>query len=83
MIPVIKQLNTILGITSPVLYWALSLGGCLGGNGTLVGASANIVVASIAEKNGYNISFRYYFKRGMPVMIVTVVLATIYLLIFY
>ncbi len=83
MIPVIKQLNTMMGISSPVLFWALSLGGCLGGNGTLVGASANIVVASIAEKHGYNISFKYFFKQGLPVTILTVFLATIYLLLFY
>lgn len=83
MIPVIKSLNQAMGITSPVLYWALSLGGCLGGNGTLVGASANIVVASIAEKKGYNISFRYYLARGMPVTLATVALATLYLLAFY
>ncbi len=83
MIPVIKQLNTMMGISSPVLFWALSLGGCLGGNGTLVGASANIVVASIAEKHGYNISFKYFFKQGLPVTILTIFLATIYLLLFY
>ena len=83
MIPVIQKLNMTLGIAGPVLYWALSLGGCLGGNGTLVGASANIVVASVAEKHGYDISFKYFLGKGMPIMIVTVGLATIYLLLFY
>ncbi len=83
MIPVIQGLNKALGIVNPVLYWALSLGGCLGGNGTLVGASANIVVASVAEKHGYDISFKYFLSKGMPIMIVTVGLATIYLLLFY
>ena len=60
MIPVIQKLNMDLGIAGPVLYWALSLGGCLGGNSTLVGASANIVVASVAEKHGHDISFKYF-----------------------
>ncbi len=83
MIPVIKYLNHVLHITNPVLYWALSLGGCLGGNGTLVGASANVVVASIAEKHGYSINFNYFMKRGMIIMIITVALSTIYLLLFY
>ncbi len=83
MIPVIKDLNRFLGITSPVLFWALSLGGCLGGNGTLVGASANVVVASIAEKHGYSIRFNYYLKYGLPVMLLTVGLANMYLLLFY
>ncbi len=83
MIPVIQKLNMTLGIAGPVLYWALSLGGCLGGNGTLLGASANIVVASVAEKHGYDISFKYFLGKGMPIMIITVGLATIYLLLFY
>ncbi len=83
MIPVIRRLNAAMGVHTPVLYWALSLGGCLGGNGTLVGASANIVVASLAEKNGYDISFRYFLRIGFPVMTVTVALATLYLLLIY
>ena len=83
MIPVIQKLNIALGIGGPILYWALSLGGCLGGNGTLVGASANIVVASVAEKHGYDISFRYFLGKGMPIMVITVGLATVYLLLFY
>ncbi len=83
MIPVIKHLNSIMGVTSPALFWALSLGGCLGGNGTLVGASANVVVASLSEKHGYSIGFNYYLKYGMPVMVLTVGLANLYLLLFY
>lgn len=83
MIPVIKYLNYSLGIHTPVLYWALSLGGCLGGNGTIVGASANIVVASMAEKHGYSISFKKFLKTGMPIMAVTVLASTVYLLLFY
>ncbi len=83
MIPVIRSLTRTLGVDPMPLYWALSLGGCLGGNGTLVGASANIVVAGIAEKYGYHISFRTFLKYGMPVMVATVGLAAIYLILRY
>lgn len=65
------------------LYWALSLGGCLGGNATLVGASANIVVAGIADKYGYHISFKYFMKYGMPAMLLTVGISSIYLVLRY
>ncbi len=83
MIPVVKSIATMLGIDPKPLYWALSLGGCLGGNGTLVGASANIVVAGIAEKHGCYISFRTFARYGMPVMLSTVGLAAIYLILRY
>ncbi|MET1160643.1 MAG: ArsB/NhaD family transporter [Thermoprotei archaeon] len=83
MIPVIKHLNTALNINTPILYWALSLGGCLGGNGTLIGASANVVVASISEKYGYYISFNSFTKVGLPIMLITVGTATLYLLLCY
>ncbi len=65
------------------LFWALALGACLGGNGTLIGASANIVAAKVGERNGYNISFMHFMKYGFICMIITVVLATIYLKLFY
>jgi len=83
MIPVIARIATMASVTSTPLYWALSLGGCLGGNGTLVGASANVVVAGIAERHGHHISFRSFLKYGMPVMTVTVAVSTIYLIIRY
>ena len=57
MIPVIREVTQILSIDPTPLYWALSLGACLGGNATPVGASANIVVVGIAEKYGYHVSF--------------------------
>ncbi len=83
MIPVIKSITTTLGMNPLPLYWSLSLGGCLGGNGTMVGASANIVVVSLASKLGHDISFREFLKYGMTVMTITVLIATIYLLIRY
>ncbi len=83
MVPVISVIARITGLNSAPLYWALSLGGCLGGNGTLVGASANVVVAGIAERHGYHISFRGFLKYGMPVLFLTVGLASLYLILRY
>ncbi|RLE57130.1 MAG: hypothetical protein DRJ40_02090 [Thermoprotei archaeon] len=83
MIPVISIISTTLNIDPRPLYWALSLGGCLGGNGTLIGASANVVVAGIADKHGYHISFTEFLKYGMPVMLTTVGLSAPYLILRY
>lgn len=83
MIPMIKEMGKI-GITNlDPLWWSLSLGACLGGNGTLIGASANLVVAGIASKDGHHISFMEYLKIGFPLMIVSVLISTIYLYIRY
>jgi Na+/H+ antiporter NhaD/arsenite permease-like protein len=61
------------------LWWALALGACLGGNGTIIGASANVVIVDIARKSGYRITFWQFFKYGFPVMIGSVALSAIYL----
>lgn len=65
------------------LWWAISLGACLGGNGTLIGASANVVLSGISGKHGYPISFREYTKLGFPMMIISIVICTVYLLVRY
>jgi Na+/H+ antiporter NhaD/arsenite permease-like protein len=65
------------------LAWALSFGACLGGNGTVLGASANIVTAGIASNRGYEISFLNFLYPGMFVMIVTVALCNLYMAVFY
>ncbi|RUT53689.1 citrate transporter family protein [Clostridium botulinum] len=83
MIPLIKAMGTMGGMDIVPLWWALSLGACLGGNGTMIGASANLVVIGIAEKSGYKISFKDYFKLGFPVMLVSIIICTAYLLIFF
>lgn len=82
LIPLILTMES-QGINVMPLWWATSLGACLGGNGTLIGASANVVLANIGEKHGYNISFKKYFKLGFPVMLLTIVISTIYLLLKY
>ncbi len=79
MIPLIKAMGDIGGIDVGPLWWALSLGACLGGNGTLIGASANVVVAGISGRHGYPITFRDYLKIGFPLMLVSIVISTVYM----
>lgn len=80
LIPLILTMEA-QGIDVMPLWWATSLGACLGGNGTLIGASANIVLANVGQKHGHPISFKDYFKIGFPIMILTVIIATVYLII--
>ncbi|WP_455242615.1 ArsB/NhaD family transporter [Petrachloros mirabilis] len=61
------------------LWWALALGACLGGNGTIIGASANVVVVDIARRSGYGITFWQFFAIGFPVMIGSILIGTLYL----
>ena len=80
MIPLILTMEAS-GVDVAPLWWALSLGACLGGNGTLIGASANVVLSGISGKHGHPITFMAFLKIGMPVMLISVVLATGYLLL--
>ncbi|HJV17810.1 MAG TPA: ArsB/NhaD family transporter, partial [Bacillales bacterium] len=78
MIPLIKEMGN-LGITNlDPLWWSLALGACLGGNGTLIGASANLVVAGLAAKEGHHISFIRFLKVGFPLMIISIIISSIY-----
>jgi Na+/H+ antiporter NhaD/arsenite permease-like protein len=82
MLPVIGYLTiTIPGAQSMVLFYCLSVGSAMGGNGSLIGASANMVTSGIAERAGYPITYVYFFKKGFPALLITVTLATIWLLI--
>ncbi|NLN87040.1 MAG: ArsB/NhaD family transporter [Syntrophomonadaceae bacterium] len=83
MIPLLKDMGAISGMPMDPLWWSLALGACLGGNGTLIGASANVVVAGIAERNGFKITFWGFTKIGMPLMIVSVTIATGYIYLRY
>lgn len=80
MIPVISAIGAT-GVDVTAMWWALSLGACLGGNGTLIGASANVVLSSISTREGHPITFASFTKRGFPVMLVTMVVATLYMLV--
>lgn len=83
MIPMIQALGTMGVDNLGPLWWALSLGACLGGNGTIIGASANVVASGMAEEAGHKITFAGYFKVSFPVMLITIAVCTVYLLIFY
>jgi len=82
-IPLIQDMGTLGGMQTDNLWWALSLGACLGGNGTLIGASANVIVSGISERNGYPMSFVGYMKIALPLMLVSIVISMIYLLLFF
>ncbi|CAM5792089.1 MULTISPECIES: ArsB/NhaD family transporter [Brevibacillus] len=83
MIPMIKEMGA-LGITNlEPLWWSLALGACLGGNGTLIGASANVIVAGLAAKEGHHISFVGFLKVAFPLMIMSIILSHAYIFLRY
>ena len=82
MLPVISFLSgNITGAENKVLFYSLSVGSAMGGNGSLIGASANMVTAGISERAGHTISYVYFLKKGFPALVITVGLATIWILI--
>ena len=82
MLPVIGYLTaTIPGADTKVLFYCLSVGSAMGGNGSLIGASANMVTAGISERSGQPITYVYFFRKGFPAMLLTVGLATLWLLL--
>src|SRR5205807_7918084 len=85
MIPLIRELAPQLGGAEHVmpLWWALSLGACLGGNGTLIGASANLAVAGIAERNGVDFRFTTYMKHAFGLMLISIGICHVYLCLRY
>ena len=85
MIPVIKNMAPIFGGPEGLLplWWSLSLGACLGGNGTLIGASANLTVAGIAERAGVPFRFLTFLKYAFPMMLMSIVISTVYVWLRY
>ena len=80
MLPVIGYLTvTIPGANSKVLFYCLSVGSAMGGNGSLIGASANMITSGIAERAGYPITYRHFMKKGFPALLITVGLASLWL----
>ncbi|XP_028167088.1 P protein-like [Ostrinia furnacalis] len=73
--------NPALNLPMGPLIWALLYGACLGGNGTLIGASANVVCAGVAEQHGYKFSFGRFLRVGLPIMIGHLIVASAYLLV--
>ena len=82
LIPLILTMEAE-GIDVWPLWWAVSIGACFGGNGTIIGASANVVLTGIAGRRGYPITFIQFLKVGAPMMLMSIVLATGYLLILF
>ena len=83
MIPIVLSLSVELSLDLGPLIWALAFGACLGGNGTLIGASANVVTAGLSEEAGYPISFNEFFKAGFPVMLLSTIIVTFYMVLVY
>jgi Na+/H+ antiporter NhaD/arsenite permease-like protein len=84
MIPLVERMGQELGATAiEPIWWSLALGSCLGGNGTLIGASANVVSAGISGRSGYKISFLEFTKYGVIVTAVTLAISTVYVYLRY
>lgn len=83
MIPLIGDMSN-MGV-SPIepLWWSLALGACLGGNGSLIGASANLIAAGMSAKEGEPIRFLKYLKYGFPFMLLSIALSTVYIFLRY
>lgn len=80
LIPLILAMQAD-GMDVTSFWWAISLGACLGGNGTMIGASANVVLSDISTKHGYPITFKSYLKVGMPFMLLSIVISTAFLVV--
>ncbi|AEA33967.1 SLC13 family permease [Hippea maritima] len=81
MLPVVAYLTRTIPDAGNTLWWALALGACLGGNGTLIGASANVVTAGISERTGYPITFKEFLKVGVPATAISVAIGMVWLLL--
>ena len=82
MLPVVGFLSaTVPGADNKVLFYCLSIGSAMGGNGSLIGASANMVTAGIAERAGWPVTYGYFLRKGFPALLITVALAMVWLLL--
>ena len=83
MTPLVQQLHTGHGANADVLWWALAIGTDLGGNATIIGASANVVLAALSERDGHRISFGTYLRYGLPVTAAMLAFSSLYLWLRY
>ncbi|MED0736710.1 ArsB/NhaD family transporter [Aneurinibacillus thermoaerophilus] len=83
MIPMIQEMGRMGVSDLEPLWWSLALGACLGGNGSLIGSSANLIVAGMASKEGYHISFLKFLWIGFPLMILSIIISTVYIYVRY
>ncbi len=82
MLPIVAYLSSVIPGSANTLWWALAIGACFGGNGTIIGASANVVTMGIAESRGYRITFGGFMKTAFPYMLISVGIAQLWLLMF-
>ena len=83
MIPLVQDMGAMGYQNLEPLWWALSLGACLGGNGTVIGASANVVALGLARQHKLRVSFMQYFVIGFPIMLLSIGMCSVYLYCFY
>ncbi len=83
MIPLVQDMGAMGYQNLEPLWWALSLGACLGGNGTVIGASANVVALGLARQHKLRVSFMQYFAIGFPLMLLSIGICSVYLYCFY
>lgn len=83
MIPMLQEMGHMTGMPMESVWWALAMGACFGGNGTMIGATPNLVVANIGSLHGLRFTFIEYIKLGFPLMILSVLMAHIYLYLVY
>ena len=83
MIPLVQDMGAMGYQNLEPLWWALSLGACLGGNGTVIGASANVVALGLARQHKLRVSFMQYFVIGFPLMLLSIGICSVYLYCFY
>jgi len=84
LIPIIQDMGQLGHIVNmDAIWWSFALGACLGGNGTIVAASANVVAVGMLEEHGYRLSFLTFMKRGFPLMVMSIAISAVYLYFFY
>jgi len=83
MVPVIHNIGTVTSFNLNPIWWALSLGACLGGNGTFIAAAANLVGVNILKRQGRIITFKEFLRIGFPIMLISIVLSSAYLFLRY
>lgn len=83
MVPVIQNIGAATSFNLNPVWWALSLGACLGGNGTFIAAAANLVGVNILRRQGRTITFKDFFRIGLPIMLISMLLSSVYLFLRY
>lgn len=85
MIPLVESMEISLGGAEAIkpVWWSLALGSCLGGNGSLIGAAANVMVAGLGDRAGYPLNFLDFIKIGLPIMLFSIFVANVYVYLVY